>query len=69
MQLQLERSRFMVTIDGEQKITSGLPAPQLAPGKVMLGMVNDYRAHGTIAEGQVAFADLDVRPMTGPRRS
>jgi len=67
--IQLYGSTVVITIDGEQKINASLPAPKPAAGKVMLGLVNDDRVNGAIAEGQVAFADLEVRPLVGPRMS
>jgi hypothetical protein len=68
-EIQLHGSSIVITIDGEQKITSSLPAPRLRSGRVMLGLVNDHRTRGAIATGQVAFADLEVRPLTRPRES
>ena len=35
-EIRLQRSKVMVTIHGEQKITASVPAPQLAPGKSCL---------------------------------
>jgi len=66
IEIQLHGSRILISIDGKQKITSSLPTPRFGPGNVMLGLVNDHRTRGAIAKGQVAFADLEVRPLIRP---